>query len=127
MRTREPWGVVAVSLTVREIVKSYQQEIHKTADLLPDRAAELLMKLSALMGNVLDEIREADSEYAVTLLHYLDSEAKANRARIRAEISPEFRRKQEARDTEKLVTELTRSLKYYLKAKQDEYAMSRHQ
>lgn len=114
-------------ITVREIVKSYQREIQQTADLLPDRAAELLMKLSALVGNVLDEIREADSEYAVTLLHFLDTEKKANRAKIRAEISPEFRRSREARDTEKLVTELTRSLKYYLKAKQDEYAMSRHQ
>lgn len=118
---------MSTSPTVRELVKGYQREIQQTADLQPDRAAELLMKLSALMGNVLDAIREADSEYAVTLLHYLDTEAKANRARIRAEISPEFRRKQEARDTEKLVVELTRSLKYYLKAKQDEYAMSRHQ
>lgn len=116
-----------MSMTVREIVKSYQREVQQTADLLPDRAAELLMKLTALMGNCADEIRAADSEYAVTLLHYLDSEAKANRARIRAEISPEYRRKQEARDTKELVIELTRSLKYYLKAKQDEYAMSRHQ
>jgi len=114
-------------MTVREIVKSYQREIQQTADLLPDRAAELLMKLSALTGNCTDAIREADSEYAVTLLHYLDTEAKANRARIRAEISPEFRRKQEARDTLALVIELTRSLKYFLRAKSDELQMARHQ
>lgn len=113
--------------TVRELVKTYQREIQQTADLQPDRAAELLMRLTALMGNVADEIREADSEYAVTLLHYLDSEAKANRARIRAEISPEFRRKQEARDTKELIVELTRSLKYFLRCKSDEYAMARHQ
>jgi hypothetical protein len=116
-----------MSMTVRELVKSYQREVQQTADLQPDRAAEVLMQLTALMGNIADEIREADSEYAVTLLHFLDNEKKANRARIRAEISPEFRRKQEARDTKELVVELTRSLKYYLKAKQDEYAMSRHQ
>ena len=114
-------------MTIRELVRSYQTEIHQATDLLPDRAAELLMKLSALMGNVLDEIRAADAEYAVTLLHYLDTEAKANRARIRAEISPEFRRKQEARDTEKLVVELTRSLKYFLRAKSDEYQMAGRQ
>lgn len=112
---------------VRDIVKSYQREIQQTADLLPDRAAELLMKLSALIGNVLDEIRDADAEYAVTLLHFLETEKKANRAKIRAEISPEFRRKQEARDTQKLIEELTRSLKYYLRAKSDEYQMARHQ
>ncbi|MCR4341903.1 MAG: hypothetical protein NUW01_18660 [Gemmatimonadaceae bacterium] len=113
--------------TVRELVKSYQREIQDTPDLLPERAAELLLQLAALVGNIADEIRDADSEYAVTLLHFLDSEQKANRARIRAEISPEFRRKQEARDTKELVTELCRSLKYFLKAKQDEYYMSRHQ
>ncbi len=114
-------------MTVRELVRSYQREIQQVADLQPDRAAELLMQLTALLGNVADEIRAADSEYAITLLHCLDTEAKANRARIRAEISPEYRRKQEARDTKELVTELARSLKYYLRAKQDEYQMARHQ
>ena len=116
-----------MSLSVRDLVKSYQREIQQTADLQPDRAADLLMKLSALMGNVLDEITEADSEYAVTLLHLLDTEKKANRARIRAEISAEFRRKSEARNTQKLVEELTRSLKYYLRAKSEEMQMARHQ
>lgn len=114
-------------MTVRELVKSYQREIQQSADLLPDRAAELLMKLTALLGNCADEIREADSEYAVTLLHWLNTEAKANRARIRAEISPEYRRKQEARDTKELVIELARSLKYFLRAKSDELQLSRHQ
>lgn len=114
-------------MTVRELVRSYQQEIQRASDLQPERAADLLMKLTALMGNCADEIREADSEYAVTLLHWLDTEAKANRARIRAEITPEYRRKQEARDTKDLVIELSRSLKYFLRAKSDELQLSRHQ
>lgn len=113
--------------TVRELVRGYQREIQQTADLLPDRAAEILMRLTALMGNCADEIREADAEYAVTLLHFLDTEKKANRARIRAEISPEFRRKQEARDTSTLIVELTRSLKYFLRVKSDELQTSRYQ
>lgn len=116
-----------MSMTVRDLVKGYQREVQQTSDLLPERAAQLLMQLSALVGNVLDEIREADSEYAVTLLHFLDTEKKANRAKIRAEISPEFRRAREARDTQKLIEELTRSLKYFLKAKETEYQMARHQ
>lgn len=113
--------------SVRELVKSYQREVQQTPDLQPERAAELLMRLTALMGNCSDEIREADSEYAVTLLHFLDTEKKANRAKIRAEISPEFRRKQEARDTKDLVVELARSLKYFLRAKSEELQMARHQ
>ncbi len=114
-------------MTVRDLVKAFQQEIQRTDDLQPDRAADLLNKLTALIGNVNDEIRAADSEYAVTLLHYLETEQKANRARIRAEISPEYRRKQEARDTKELVVELSRSLKYFLKAKSEELQLARHQ
>jgi hypothetical protein len=114
-------------MTVRELVKAYQREVQQTVDLQPERAATLLMQLSSLMGNCADEIREADSEYAITLLHFLDTEKKANRARIRAEISPEYRRKQEARDTKDLVVELSRSLKYYLRAKTEELQLARHQ
>lgn len=114
-------------MTVRELVKGYQREVQQTADLQPDRAADILMQLTSLLGNCADEIRDADSEYGVTLLHFLDTEKKANRARIRAEISPEFRRKQEARDTKELVVEMARSLKYFLRAKSEELQLSRHQ
>jgi hypothetical protein len=118
---------MATTLTVRELVKTYQREIQQADDLLPDRAADLLMRLTALIGNCADEIREADAEYSVTLLHWLDTEKKANRAKIRAEISPEYRRRQEARDTKELIVELSRSLKYFLKAKSDEQQLSRYQ
>jgi hypothetical protein len=118
---------MATTLTVRDLVREYQREIQRADDLLPDRAADLLMRLTALLGNVNDEIRAADSEYAVTLLHCLDTETKANRAKIRAEISPEYRRRQEARDTKELAVELCRSLKFYLRAKSDELQLSRHQ
>ncbi len=113
--------------TIRGIVRAYQREIQQASDLLPDRAAELLTKLTALIGNCNDEIREADALYASVLLGYLDTETKANRATIRAEISPEYQRKREARDTKELAVELARSLKYFLKAKQDELQLSRHQ
>jgi len=114
-------------MTVRALVKSYQQEILQASDLLPDRAAELLTKLTALLGNVNDEIREADQQYALVLLGYLESEMKANRAKIYAEISPQYQRKREARDTKELAVELARSLKYFLKAKAEELQLSRHQ
>lgn len=113
--------------TVRDIVRAYQREIRDTPDLLPDRAAHLLMQLASLLGNCNDEIREADAAYAATLLGFLESESKANRAHIRAETSPEFKRKQEARDTKELVIELVRSLKYFLRSKSEELQMARHQ
>lgn len=116
-----------MTLTVRDLVRSHQREIQQTPDLMPDRAAEMLMRLTALLGNCNDEIRSADAEYANVLLMFLDTETKANRAKIRAETSPEYLRKQEARDTKELVIELSRSLKYYLRAKAEEMQLARHQ
>jgi hypothetical protein len=113
-------------VTVRELVRSYQREIANT-DLQPDRAAELLTKLTALIGNVNDEIREADAIYAMHLLQCLDKESKANRAKIVAETSPEYCRKQEARNIKELVVEMARSLKYFLKVKEDEMRLAGHQ
>lgn len=112
--------------TVRDFVKAIQVEVRDTADLQPDRAAELLNRLAGLTGNIAEEIREADMAYSVVLLATLRSEEKANRARIIAEISPEYARKREARDIKELATELMRSLKYYLNAKRDEFQAMRY-
>jgi hypothetical protein len=112
--------------SVRDLIRSYQREIRDTSDLLPDRAAELLTKLTALLGNCADEIRNCDHDYSVVLLSHLETEKHANRARIKAEISPAFQRRQEARDLKELATELIRSLKYYLRTKADEQQLSRH-
>lgn len=112
-------------VSVRGLVRLMQVEIRDTPDLQPDRAAELLNKLAAVLGNVNDEIREADAAYAVVLLRHLDGEEAANRAKIRAETSPEYRRKREARDTALLAKELIGTLKYFLRSKQDEMRLSR--
>jgi hypothetical protein len=110
--------------SVRDMIRAIQREVRDT-DLLPDRGAELLTKLTALIGNVADEQREADAEYAVVLLRHLDSEEAASRAKIRAETTPEYARKREARDTKELAIELVRSLKVYLRTKTEEMRLSR--
>ncbi len=112
-------------MTVRDMVRELQVEIRDTPDLLPDRASELMNRLTGLLGNINDEIRDADAGYAVVLLKLLDDGYPANQARIRAEISPEYRRKQEAKHTKELAVELVRSLKYYLRAKADEMGLTR--
>ena len=80
---------------------------------------------TALMGNCQEEIRQAEYEYAVVILKYLEADEAANRAKIRAETSPEFLRKREARDMKELVTELARSLKYLLRSAEEEMRLSR--
>jgi hypothetical protein len=110
--------------TVRSLVKEMQTEIRDT-ELQPDRAAELLVKLTALLGNCNDEIRMVDADYATVLLSFLQSDEAANRAKIRAETTPAYQRKREARDTKELVVELCRSLKYLLKSHEEAMRLSR--
>lgn len=111
--------------TVRELVHQMQREVRDT-DLQPDRAAELLNRLCALTGNIADEIRQADMEYARVLLIHLEMEERANRAKIKAETTPEYLRKREARDLKELATEMIGSLKYYLRAKAEEIRDARY-
>lgn len=111
-------------MSVREMVKAIQQEMLAT-DVQASRAAELLAKTTALLGNCLAEIREADAQYAQVLLGHLNADGPANRARIRAETTPEYQRKREARDTKELVTEMSRSLKYIIRAAADEMQLTR--
>lgn len=111
-------------MTVREMVKHMQSEIRDT-DLQPDRAADLLAKLTALIGNCNDQIRECDVAYNSVLLRHLESEEAANRAKIRAETTQEYLRKREARDTKELVIELVRSLKYILKSNEEAMRLAR--
>lgn len=115
-----------MTATVRGFVREIQVEIRDTPDLLPDRAAELLTRLASLVGNCNDEIREADAAYATVLLAHLETEEAASRAKIRAETTPAYARKREARDTKELAIELIRSLKFYLRAKSEELSVARH-
>ncbi len=111
-------------MSVREMIRDIQREVRETADLQPDRAAELVTRLSSLLGNVNDAVREADQSYAIVLLNLLESEEAASRAKIRAETTLEYARKREARDTKELAVELIRALKYFLRCKQDEMRLA---
>lgn len=112
-------------MSVRDFVKAIQRELRDSADLLPDRASELLNQATALLGNCNDELRQADTEYKRILLHCLRTAEKANRARIEAETSPQYARFREARDIKDLTVEMIRSLKVFIRSKQEEMRLSR--
>lgn len=114
-----------IEITIRGHIRLIQVEVRDTADLQPDRAADLLNRLASLIGNCNDEIREADCAYAEVLLKCLDSEEAASRAKIRAETSLEYRRRREARDTKELAETLIGTLKYFLRSKESEMRLAR--
>lgn len=64
-------------------------------------------------------------DYNALLMKLLDSEEKANRAKIRAQTSAEYLRLREAKDAKDLVLELSRSLKYLIKVAEAEMQLAR--
>ena len=113
-------------ITIRERVMNIQNEI-LAGNLLPARTSEMLVELSAIFGNINDEIRIRDVEYNKVLLHFYETEEKANRAKIMAETSEEYNAKRVARDTKELTVELIRSLKYFLRSSEEEYRSGQFQ
>lgn len=110
--------------SVRERVRKIQSELRDGA-LTPDLTRESLVTLTALLGNVQDEQRAADHEYKLVLLGAMRTETKANRARIAAEVTPQFQRAAEAKDTADLVIEMIRSCKAYLRSLDEEMRLAR--
>lgn len=106
------------------MVRDIQKELRDGA-LTPDLTRESLVKLTALLGNVTDEQREADHEYKLVLLGCLQGDDAANRARIRAEVTPQYQRAREAKDTRELVVEMVRSCKAYLRSLDEEMRLAR--
>lgn len=117
-------ATMAPALSVRQMVTAIQVEM-RGGDVEPARAREMLMTLTSLLGNCNSELTRAEGAYTAVLAQYLDSEHKANRARIRAELSPEYAAKQEARNTQALVVELIRSLKVILRSVEEEMRLAR--
>jgi len=107
-------------MTIREIIQNNQNQILK-GNLTPGRAAEMLTELSAVIGNCNDEIVKRDIEYNKVLLEWYNKESKANRAKIKAEITPEYEAMRTARNTKDLAMEIIRSLKYFLRNSEDEF------
>ena len=101
--------------SIRERLSDIQGElIASEGDIAPSRAREMLIYLTGLSGNCATESRVADAEYNRVLLRLLNGEEAANRATIRAKDTPEYARMREAEDTEKLASEMIRSLKKVL-------------
>lgn len=110
--------------TVRQMIRDISREV-LGGDLQLDRAADLLNSVTSLLGNCADECREADWAYSVELLRLLETEEAASRAKIRAETTPQYQRKREARDTQEQAKQLTITLRQFLRTKSDEMRLAR--
>jgi len=111
-------------MTIREMINKRRTEVEHSKELQPVRASEILVELSALMGNVTEEIRKRDMEYNRKFLEVLKKSKTAKSAQIEVDASVEYELKREAKDLKDTTIEMIRSLKYYLRAKGEEYEAS---
>jgi hypothetical protein len=107
-------------LSIRERIKSYQNEI-LSGNLNPDRLSEMLLEITALLGNIGDYITECEMTYNKVLDNFYDAEETANRAKIKADISEEFRAMKQAKTIEKVAIGVERAIKYRLRVMQSEF------
>ena len=110
--------------SVRDRIKAIQRDILAGA-VTPEQSRQWLITLTALLGNVTDEQRLADHEYKLVLLGCLQGDEAANRARIRAEVTPQYQRAREAKDTADLVLEMIRSCKVFTRSLDEEMRLAR--
>jgi hypothetical protein len=111
-------------MSVRERIAAIQRDILLGA-VTPEQARQWLMTLTALLGKCHDESRIADHEYKLVLLGCLQGDEAASRAKIRAEVTPQYQRAQEAKDTAELVIEMIRSCKVFTRSLDEEMRLSR--
>jgi hypothetical protein len=99
----------------------------KLADgsLEPATAREFLMALTGLGGPVANELRRTEMTYNHVLLTMLGGEEAANRARIRAQCSPEYGVYREAKDLSEQIRQLIISCRGYLRSLDEEARLAR--
>ena len=97
--------------TVRELIGDIQRTVRDSVDLPPAEASALLNKLTALLGNVLTEVRVRETAYRSHFAECRRKFDKANAAKIEAESSPQYAAWREAQDTKVLTEQLIVSLR----------------
>lgn len=108
-------------MTVREMIDGYRARLLTSKDMHGNEASQILVELSALVGNVNEEIVRTTMAYNRQLNGLLSTpNMTAASAKIRAEASEEYEGMLRAKGYLVLVTEMIRSLKFRLKSLETE-------
>ena len=111
-------------MTVRDRVAAIQRRV-LTEAVTPKLASEMESQLSALLGYILHAVTDAQIAFNETLMECYAREAKANRARILAETTPQFRALREAKDAHAMAVEMIRSLRQMQRMYSEEMRLQR--
>jgi len=108
-----------------QLIEDYRRELRDT-DVDRHRAAEIRVKLSALYGNVTEQMRKTEMAYNQKYAEVLAVNDSVAKAEVLSKITPEYIEYKTARDLEKVLLEMIRSLKHYVEAKDNEWFEGTH-
>lgn len=112
---------------VRENIRRFQGNVH-TNDIYkdPHRVANALVWFTAWHARIVETIVEYEIAYHTKLDEVLSREdvKSVAMAEVRAKTTKEYGEWQKAKGLEKSVTELIRSLKYWIRTREEEYKNS---
>ena len=111
-------------MSIRDRIRQIHVQMREHV-LTPQQARTFETTLTGLLGNVTDEVLDADHAYRQVFLAAFEREKKQNAARVYADASDEGKRLTEARATEKLVMEMIRTCRSTLKSLDGEMRLAR--
>lgn len=111
-------------MTVRDRIADIQRAL-RDDDPSPMDLRGYALELVGLLGNVQHEVTEAELAFTAVLMHAYKQEAKANRAKVIAECSPEYARLRTAKDAQRLALEMVRVIKAVMRSSEEEQRLTR--
>lgn len=112
---------------IREIINGYRDRITTSEDLKKDEASQMLIELSAYVGNINEEIVNRESSYWRAFKVILDQPKMGfEKAKVYANATTEYDNLNEAKRYLETTTEMIRTLKYRLRALDDEFGVAKN-
>lgn len=111
-------------MTVHERLSKIQGEL-LTGALTPDMARESLVQLTALLGNANAESLDAEMDFKAVFAEFRQLFEAANRAKVEAEATPQYRAMKAAKNMCDEIVEAIRTCKVYLRSLDEEMRLSR--
>jgi len=111
--------------TIREVITEKSLLLRDIDTLGPAQAAKELVELSSLLSSLNKETSDANYWLNIKKMELLKEHGTAAKAKIYAEASPEWKDWNERVMQGKAVEEMIRAIKYYLRAAEEEYKLTR--
>ena len=112
--------------TIREEISAKLLELRDIDGLGPNRASELLVELSSLLGSINKEVSDREYWYNLKKMACLKESGIVGKATIEANASKEYQDWKEALAYQKAVIENIRSVKFYLRRAEEEAREGRY-